>query len=154
MRKQKQTKTLSLDTKLRLFIYDRLVHTGRAPLLAEMGKGLHRPLSEINPALERLCVSHAFLRAENGELWRAAPFSAIPTAFTTQVGKRSWWGNCIWDALGILAALHRDGRVLAACGCCNTSMTLQVKRGAIQKSEGVIHFAVPARQWYDDIVFT
>jgi hypothetical protein len=151
---QKQSRKLNVDTRLRLFIFDRLVRTGRAPLVAEMAQGLRLPISEINPSLDRLCATHAFIRAENGELWRAAPFSAVPTAFTAQVGKRSWWGNCIWDALGILAALHRDGSVLASCGCCNAGMTLHVKRGVIQEEAGAIHFAVPAQRWYDDIVFT
>jgi hypothetical protein len=143
-----------LDARLRRFIFDHLVRTGRAPLIAAMAKSLRRPLKEVNAALDRLCDTHAFIRSESGELWRAAPFSAVPTAFTAQVGKRSWWGNCIWDALGILAALHRDGDVLTSCGCCSTSMTLRVKRGGILEHDGLIHFAVPARHWYDDIVFT
>jgi Alkylmercury lyase len=150
----RQTQKSTIDSRLRRLIFDQLVRTGRAPVVAEMAKKLHRPLSEVNSALDRLCTTHAFIRSENGEIWRAAPFSAVPTAFNAQVGKRSWWGNCIWDALGILAALHRDGLVLASCGCCNTGITLQVKRGAIQENEGLIHFAVPARHWYDDIVFT
>jgi alkylmercury lyase-like protein len=144
----------SLDVRLRRFIFDHLVRTGRAPLIAQMAKELRHPVSEVNQALDRLCATHAFIRSERGELWRAAPFSAVPTSFTAQVGKRSWWGNCIWDALGILAALHRDGSVLASCGCCNTGMTLHVRRNSIQEKEGLIHFAVPARHWYDDIVFT
>jgi Alkylmercury lyase len=154
MSKQKQPRQRSIDARLRSFVFDHLVRTGRAPLIAEMAKGLRRSLSEINLAVNQLCATHAFIRAENGEIWRAAPFSAVPTAFTTQVGKRSWWGNCIWDALGILAAVHRDGIVLASCGCCNAGMMLHVKREIIQEKEGLIHFVVPARHWYDDIVFT
>jgi hypothetical protein len=143
-----------LDAPLRRFIFDHLVRTGRAPLIAQMAKELRRPVSEVNQALDRLCGTHAFIRSEDGELWRVAPFSAVPTGFTTQVGKRSWWGNCIWDALGILAALHRDGSVLTSCGCCNTGMTLQVRRNSLLEKKGLIHFAVPARHWYEDIVFT
>src|SRR5207244_12767690 len=32
----------------------------------------------------------SFVLQENGELWRAAPFSAVPTAFPVKVGDRSY----------------------------------------------------------------
>jgi hypothetical protein len=91
---------------------------------------------------------------ENGELWRAAPFSAIPTAFPVKAGRRSWYGNCIWDALGIPAMLGQDARIGAACGCCNYEMPLDVKNGRLLQNTGVIHIAVPAKDWYKDVVFT
>jgi hypothetical protein len=149
-----QTGPNALDRRLRLLIYDHILDTGRAPLVAQMARRLSRPLRQVQAALRRLCASHAFVLQENGELWRAAPFSAVPTGFTAEAGKRSWWGNCIWDALGILAALHQDGLVRASCGCCNLEMILHVRKGALQEKRGTIHFAVPARLWYDDVVFT
>ena len=91
---------------------------------------------------------------ENGELWRAAPFSAVPTAFPVSIGKRSWFANCIWDALGIPAMLRKDARIAAACGCCNLEMPIQVKGGRLVAAKGIIHIAVPAREWYKDVVFT
>ncbi len=142
------------EAKLRMFIYKHILKTGRAPLVAEMAEGLSLSRAEANRALEHLCQNHAFVQQENGELWRAAPFSAVPSGFAAEAGKRSWWGNCIWDALGILAAIKKDGRVLASCGCCNRAMTLNVKKGRLVETEGLIHFAVPACDWYNDIVFT
>jgi Alkylmercury lyase len=143
-----------IDTKLRLFVYRHLIRSGRAPLVAEMAKGLSWPKSQVESSLDRLSASHAFMRQENGELWRAAPFSAIPTAFPVRVGKRSWWANCIWDALGIPAMLQEDATIDASCGCCNLSIELRVKRSRLTGDPGVIHIAVPARDWYKDIVFT
>ena len=142
------------DTRLRLFVYGKLVATGRAPLVSEMAKGLSRPIAQVRAALARLGDSHAFVTQENGELWRAAPFSTIPTAFPVRVGRRSYWANCIWDAFGIPAALHKDATIPAACGCCNLEMTLRVKRGRLADDQGVVHIAVPARDWYKDVVFT
>jgi hypothetical protein len=78
------------------------------------------------------------LQETSGELWRAAPFSAVPTTFPVRAGKRSWWGPFIWDALGILAALHRDGEVLASCGCCNEATPLKVKDGKLRPGDGLI----------------
>ena len=139
---------------LRLYIYRFFIDHGRAPSVAEMAKGLSHPLKDVKAALEHLCQTHAFVLQENGELWRAAPFSAVPTAFPVKIGRRSWYGNCIWDALGIPAMLHKDGCVDASCGCCNLEMVLNVKDGRLLPQEGIGHFAVPACQWYQDIVFT
>ena len=109
---------------------------------------------QVDRALQRLCASHAFVLQENGELWRAAPFSAVPTAFPLKIGNRSYYGNCIWDALGIPAMLAQNARIDASCGCCNLEMLLKVKNGRLQGPKGWIHIAVPARDWYKDIVFT
>jgi hypothetical protein len=144
----------SLDSDLRLYIYRFFIRHGRAPWVAEMAKGLSRPTKEVKPALVRLTGTHAFVLEGNGELWRAAPFSAVPTAFPVKIGRRSWYGNCVWDALGIPAMLHRDARIDASCGCCNYQMVLNVKDGHLVKREGIVHIAVPARHWYQDIVFT
>jgi len=119
-----------------------------------MVKGAGWSRKQVDTALRRLCESHAFVLQENGELWRAAPFSAVPTAFPVKVGNRSCYGNCIWDALGIPAMLAQDARIDASCGCCNLEMTLNVNRGRLQGARGIIHIAVPARDWYKDIVFT
>ena len=143
-----------LEDRLRKLIYRHFLTEGCAPTLAQMATQLSRSLPDIRDGLQRLSQTHAFVSQENGELWRAAPFSAIPTAFPVQVGKHSWYANCVWDALGIPAMLHKEGRILASCGCCNYAMTLTVKNGALQQKEGIIHIAVPARQWYEDIVFT
>jgi len=66
----------------------------------------------------------------------------------------SWFANCIWDALGIPAMLRKDARIAAACGCCNLEMPIQVKGGRLVAAKGIIHIAVPAREWYKDVVFT
>jgi len=54
----------------------------------------------------------------------------------------------------VIAMLQCDGRVLASCGCCGESMTVSVHKGEVEtKPPGVVHFAIPARRWWDDIVF-
>jgi len=96
------------DSELRLYIYRFFIRQGRAPLVAEMAKGLSHSLKEVKAALVRLSETHAFVLQENGELWRAAPFSAVPTPFPVRTSRRAWYGNCIWDALGVPAMLHED----------------------------------------------
>jgi len=144
----------SFDVDLRQYIYRHLITRQTAPLVAQMAAALSVPSLRVKAGLRRLAKTHAFVLQENGELWRAAPFSAVPTAFPVQAGGRSWWANCIWDALGIPAMLHNDATIPASCGCCNSEMTLTVKNRKLSGPRGIIHIAVSARHWYDDIVFT
>src|SRR5262249_39297977 len=111
---------------------------------------------EVKDALLRLSEGHAVVVADTQtcDLWRVAPFSAVPTAFEVRAGKKRWWANCIWDGMGILAALNKDGGVITACPCCNEHMTLSIKGGKLTPGAGVIHFQVPVREWYQDLVFT
>jgi hypothetical protein len=145
---------LDFDGRVRLFVYRYLLSRERCPTAAEIARGLRTSAEKVRASLTRLSESHAFMTQENGELWRAAPFSCIPTAFPVTVGKQSWFGNCIWDALGISATLNEDARIGASCGCCNLDMPIEIRRGKLRAEEGVIHIAVPAREWYRDVVFT
>jgi hypothetical protein len=142
------------DNALRLYIYRHIIDRGTAPAVAEIAVAMRVPVRPVRAGLSRLAQTHAFVLQDNGELWRAAPFSAVPTAFPVQVGKRQWWGNCIWDALGIPAMLKRDAMLDASCGCCNHRMVLEVSGGELRGPAAMIHIAVPARHWYDDIAFT
>jgi len=142
-----------VDTSLRLFIYRHLIAKCRAPSIAEMAKRF-KSRKQVGAALQRLCASHAFVLQENGELWRAAPFSAVPTAFPVKVGIVLIMATALGDALGIPAMLHKDAQIDASCGCCNLEMLLKVENGRLLGPEGLIHIAVPARDWYKDIVFT
>ena len=141
------------DVRVRVFVYGHLLGRERCPTVAEMARGLRVSAAKVRDSLTRLSENHAFMTQENGELWRAAPFSCIPTAFPVTVGKKSWFGNCIWDALGISAALTKDARIGASCGCCNLDMPIDIRKGKLRAGEGVIHIAVPARDWYRDVVF-
>jgi hypothetical protein len=96
--------------------------------------------------------AHMLVLQPSGELLMANPFSAVPTPFVTEVGGRRWFGNCVWDALGILATLHANGRALTACAGCGDAMALEV-HDAVLTGGGIVHFAIPARRWWDDIVF-
>jgi hypothetical protein len=150
----KDNLTQAFDARLRLFVYRHILRHQNSPTVAQMEKGLASSTQKVRASLARLSESHAFMLQENGELWRAAPFSCIPTAFPVKIGRRSWFGNCIWDALGIPAMLGRDALIEASCGCCNHEMPIEVRAGKLRSDPGMIHIAVPARDWYKDVVFT
>jgi hypothetical protein len=142
------------DGRVRLYVYRQLLSRERCPTTAEMARRLRTSAAQVRASLARLSESHAFMMQENGELWRAAPFSCIPTNFPVTVGRKSWFGNCIWDALGIPAMMNKDAHIAAACGCCNFDLPVEIRCGKLRSGEGIIHIAVPVRHWYKDVVFT
>lgn len=142
------------EKQVRHYIYDYLVKTGQAPTLQNCAQAFSCTLADIQAAYQRLADGHALVLQSSGEILMASPFSAVPTAFAVEVGSHIWWGNCIWDALGILAMLREDGRVVTACGCCNDAMQVEIRRGQLRDASGCVHFSLPPKQWWNDIVFT
>lgn len=145
----------AFDNKVRLYIYDHFVTAGGAPTLAETANSLDRSLADVKASFERLAEGHALvLQDGSGEILMAEPFSTVPTAFQVEVEDRSWWANCAWDALGIPAMLKKGARIVASCGDCNDPMVLAVEDGSLVDNSGVVHILVPAKHWWDDIVFS
>jgi len=147
------------NNRVRMRLYELFVELGRCPSKAEVAADLGCGVGEVAKAFNELASAHMLvLQPGSGEVLMANPLSAVPTPFLVQTeaagSPRSWYGNCIWDALGVIAMLQGDGRVLASCGCCGESMSVRVRRGEVAcEPPGVVHFALPARQWWDDIVF-
>ena len=134
------------DLALRNLIYGRFVELGRAPTSAEVGD---------DRGLRRLHDAHALVLDEaSGEIRMANPFSAVTTPFRVEAGGRSWHANCAWDAFGIPAALHVDGHVSTTCPDCGEAIEVDIGAGGPAPVELVFHVVVPARRWWDDIVFT
>jgi hypothetical protein len=142
------------DRRVRAHVYEH-VRTGiGVPRRAGVAWALDLRETAVAESYERLAAGRVLVLDPRGEILMAPPFSAVPTGFAVESHGRSWWGNCIWDALGILAMLGLDGRVLASCGDCGAEMTLVVAGRKLQPTEGLAHFAVPAHRWWEDIVFT
>jgi hypothetical protein len=142
------------DNSLRLYTYRQVVASGKAPTMAQAAAEMSVSKEAIRASYARLSESHALMLTETGELWRVAPFSAVSTAFPVESGGRTYYANCIWDALGIPAMLGQDATIPASCACCNLEMTLRVKAGSLLPHDGLIHVAVPAGRWYEDVAFT
>ena len=141
------------DKQVRQYIYDYFVEHEQAPTRLQSAQALASPFSDIQAAYQRLAEGKALVLQSNGEILMAEPFSAVPTAFYVKVGARAWWGNCIWDALGITAMLKQDARIVTACGCCNDAMTVEIRNGELVNAVGLVHFAIPPRDWWKNVVF-
>jgi Alkylmercury lyase len=100
------------DSALRLLIYDEIVRTGGTPTVSTLARLVSSPLDDVRASLRRMHDAHMLVLQPTNEILMANPFSAVPTPFVAEVEGRRWFGNCIWDCLGIIAMLHADGRVL------------------------------------------
>ena len=129
--------------------YRRFVELGRAPTPDEVGDP-----DEVRDAWRRLHDAHALVLDGDGAIRMANPFSAVPTPYRVEAAGRSWYANCAWDAFGICAALHLDGRIDATCPDCGEPIAVEVRDERPDDESLVFHCLVPAAQWWDDIVFT
>ncbi len=68
---------------------------------------LGRAESDIRAALYELAAARVLILAPNhGNIWAASPFCAVPSGFRVSAAGKQYWGICIWDALGIEAAIN------------------------------------------------
>ena len=140
------------DRWIRNLVYRRFVELGRAPTLAELTDDLG---GDAEPALQRLHEAHALvLEPDRAEIRMANPFSAVPTPHRVEAGGRTWYANCGWDAFGIPAALGVDGHISSTCPDCGEAIELDVIDRRPEPDRDVFHVLVPARSWWEDIVFT
>lgn len=140
---------------VRVHIYERFVEDGRPPAVAETAAALGLDEAEAAEAYRRLEEAHVIVLApETTDVWMANPLSAVPTPFRVETERGSFYGNCIWDALGTVAMLGRNGRVETQCPDCREPLAFTVTAGELEPVDAVVHYAVPAASWWDDIGFT
>ena len=138
------------DLELRRRTYAFFVEHERAPGPGELGEP-----ETIVAGWRRLHEEHALvLNSATDELRMLNPFSVVPTAYRVQAGGRWWYGNCAWDAFGICAALGSDGRVETSCPDCGEALSVELRDERPDDESFLFHCLVPARHWWDDIVFT
>ncbi len=138
------------ELALRNRTYAFFVDHGRAPAADELGDP-----DAVVAGWRRLHDAHALVLSPGTEEPRMLnPFSTVPTAYRVNAGGRWWYANCAWDAFGICAALHADGRIEASCPDCGEPFAVEVRDELPDDESLLFHCLVPARQWWDDIVFT
>lgn len=143
------------DLALRQATYRLFVELGRAPSATEVADSHGVPLDAVVSGWRRLHDAHALvLHTATDEIRMANPFSAAPTAYRVEAGGRRWFANCAWDAFGICAALGVDGRIETSCPDCGTPISVEVRDERPDDESLLFHCLVPARHWWDDIVFT
>jgi len=140
---------------VRLYIYRQIIDTSAAPSAAETAQALSHPLPAIDAAYQALADARMIvLRPKSSTVWMAMPFSNVQTAFTVISGGRAYYANCAWDAFGIAALLDADARVFTTCPDCGGVLERKIAGGQLTETRGIVHFALPARRWWEDVGFT
>jgi hypothetical protein len=153
---ESMTAQATIDNAVRVALFEHFAATGAAPRHDEIGARTSLDRDEVKAAYRRLADAHVIVLAPGtDEIWMAAPYSAIATPFRVHAGGRAYWGNCIWDALGIVALRGGTGRVDFDCPDCGDPLAVDVREGEpTGPGDLLVHFAVPAAHWWDDIGFT
>lgn len=121
----------------------------RAPTHEELAEAWGVDVPEARERLRELHEQRMLVLGDDGEIWMANPFSAVPTDYVATVNGRRHFGNCVWDGLGIVAMLGGVGRLEKG----DLRVECAIRRVSAPR-DYVVHFLVPARHWWDDIGFT
>jgi hypothetical protein len=142
------------ERAVRQFIYRHFVDTARAPDMAAIARATGLNPEQVTTTLRRLADLHAIVLAPASiAIWMAHPFSAVPTPYPVQTSAATYWANCAWDAAGILTLLGVDGESPTRCADCGEPIAITVRDGQIL-GNGVVHFAVPPRRFWDNVAYT
>jgi Alkylmercury lyase len=146
---------MDFDGQLRRDIYDATLTTGAPPTVDALTRVARRDPRDVRLALQQLATARVIvLQPGNGEILMAPPFSAVPTPFVVTTARHTSYANCAWDALGVAVMMRSHARVTTACACCGDAIALDVDPDQPPRGTDVVHFALPAARWWDDIVFT
>lgn len=127
------------ELRLRVRIFDAFARTGAPPEVPQEDQGTLRSLAERHVVVlddaERVVMAHPFSVEREG-------------ATRVRSGGRTWFGNCAWDGLGLIAALGLGEATVESTG-----VTVRVRDGE-PLDDATFHVLVPARDWWADVWFT
>jgi hypothetical protein len=143
------------DVRIRNFLYRYFVETGQTPHVTDVAREFELPHEGAGAALRRLHDAHALVLERDAlEIRMLNPFSCVVSAWRVEAAGRTWFSNCAWDSFAVCAALHSDGRVESSCADCGEPLAVDVRDRKAVQHDYLFHVLVPARRWWDDIVFT
>ncbi len=143
------------DLALRLHIYRFWCQRARPPTVAESAAASGITTAETHAAWQRLHAAHLILLDADGQrICMANPLSAQATDFRVRVGDLWLYANCAWDAPGIPAMLQQDADIEMRYSPRGEMAHFRIRDGQLQAQECLVHFALPFRRWYDDLVET
>jgi Alkylmercury lyase len=147
---------MDFDTSVKLHVYEMIARTTRMPTSIDVALVVGSSMADVEQAFQRL-YEKRLLVLEPGASARirmAPPFSGIETQHRVKIEEKVYFANCAWDAFGIAAALKRDADIDSTCADCSEPLTFQIRDGRPLPQECVVHFAVPAAHWWQDIIYT
>jgi hypothetical protein len=146
---------MEFDVEVKLAVYRHFAETGRRPSITETAGRVSSDANSVLDAYQKLMAQRLLvLEADGSSIRMASPFSGVPTQHIVEADGIQYFANCAWDALGVLAALHKPGTIHSRCAQSGEHLQLEVDLQGPDPSDWLFHCLVPAARWWDDIVFT
>ena len=143
----------AFERRVRASVYASFRDRAMPSSIGELSGLLGASHVEVTSALHSLAAEHCVVLVPGTEsIWMAHPFSGVDTDFLVTIGDRRWFANCAWDGLSILALLG-DGSLDTHSPANGQPIRFEAS-GGIVSGEGIVHFLVPARHFWDDIGYT
>ncbi|HKQ20033.1 MAG TPA: alkylmercury lyase family protein [Candidatus Eisenbacteria bacterium] len=131
------------------------IDTCAVPSREELQARLSCSSAELGLAIEDLEDAHGIvLHPGTHKVWAVHPFSAAPTPFVVQSGKKKWWGNCTWCSLGIAVLVGEPCTIVTTLGAETDQVALTVDEGKLNRTDLVVHFPIPMSQAWENVVYT
>lgn len=140
--------------------FDSLVHAkvirhfldyGFAPDVAALADQCACSEDIIRGSLGILQQEHGLiLHPDSDRIWVAHPFATQSTNFWITSGRQSWWGNCIWCALGVAALVQKDIVIETRIGGEIKPVSIHITDGELVDENLFGHFTTPLRQVWDN----
>lgn len=153
--------------RIRHEIYQHFIENAAPPSVGVLARSLKMPTVAVENGLRELEAAREIaLLPGSTQVWMAHPFSAAASQYPVEARGNHYWANCAWDALGIAALLDADSVTVTHCPDCGAEMDLVVHEGGLSEivfgpnrepvplDEAVVHFSVPARDFWNDVGFT
>ena len=149
----------SLARDVRKYVFDHFLEHAVPPVLEQIMERYHLDRVEAFAILKALEEArHLKLVPGTQRILMAFPFSGVATPFrvTRPVIGRRYYANCAWDAVAFHAMLHEIIRIEGRCHHCAEPISVELVGGKSRASprRPVVYLALPAAQWWNDIVIT
>jgi len=143
---------MTLDGRVHAAVLRSFVERGHAPGTSELAASLGVEPTEIATALRSLHDGHGLvLHPGSTAVWIAHPFSASSTNVCVTAGDRTWWAPCLWCASGVISLLgERGGEAVVHARWQGEHEPLVLTADA--SSDPLVHFALPPRDAWDNVV--
>jgi hypothetical protein len=132
-----------------------VIDNGFEPDAATLAEQLQSSKKEVVQGLYALQDYHGVvLHPTEPKVWVIHPFSLAPTNFLVRSNKGQWWGNCAWCSLGVAALLNEDVTITTRIAAYDKQVVISIKNGAIQERNLFIHFPIPMKKAWDNVIYT
>ncbi|MDX1646557.1 MAG: organomercurial lyase [Longimicrobiales bacterium] len=137
-------------------MYASFTRSGSAPSVGDLAALTGAAPGRVEASLRTLHRARELvLDPDDGSIRMAHPFSNVPTDFPVETSDVRCYGNCVWDAFGILALLRSSGRIETTCPGSGEALSFGVKRWKVESDGDVaVHLLTPLRDAWKDIGFT